>query len=147
MPSLQVLQGWLDEVGAATLAGDWDTYAAHVALPFHLITETSSMVVATEGELRQGFEQFRDTLAHMRITDYLRLADSAVEISPELVSGRYITHLMSGAHRVVPPFRSQATLRLDGGRWRAASIVNALRNTQWPLGVPSVGTHFDGRKD
>ena len=143
MPALQVMQSWLDEAGNATLVGDWDTYRACVVLPFHLITEKATMVVDTEDVLRRGFDEFRQNLAIMRVTDYIRLGESAAEIGPDLIAGRYVTHLMSNAHRIVPPFRSHVTLRRQGNRWCAASIVNALSNTQWPIASPSSASSSD----
>lgn len=138
MPAIQILQSFLDDAGTATLAGDWDAFFAHVSLPFHLVTETASITVADEAGLRVGFDHFGDMLRVMRISDYVRLAESADEIGPDLISGHYVTHLMSGAHRMVPPFHSHVTLRREGGRWRAASIVNALSNARWPISVPIV---------
>ena len=44
-------------------------------------------------------------------------------------------------------YPENVTLRRDGPTWRAASIANALRNTQWPLGVPDVAPHPDGRRE
>jgi hypothetical protein len=150
MQMQELLQTWLDDMGAAVLAGDWPGYAARVCLPFHLITDAASLVVATEQELRQGFDTFLTMLRAEQITDYIRLADSAVQINRRLISGRYTTHLMAGGNRVVPPFRSQITLRQEAGVWRAASISNALTNSSWPIVVPGIlpaGTVPANRKD
>jgi hypothetical protein len=41
--------------------------------------------------------------------------------------------VISGSHRLIPPFRSDMTLRLVGNRWRVASLTNGLANSRWPL--------------
>jgi hypothetical protein len=132
-----ILQLYLDEVGAAVLRGDYAAYRDRVSLPFHLVTHAASLNITTEDDLILGFRTFSDSLRSQRITDYLRLVEGAEFLDDALVTGRYITHLMAGGHRVIPPFRSHISLRLEGATWRAASITNALANSRWPILVPS----------
>lgn len=144
MPAMELVQSYLDEIGTAVLVGDWDTYRNHVELPFTLITETATMVVASEEDLRKGFDSFHDMLKFQKVTQYIRLADSAVALSDTLISGRYVSHFMAGSHRIVPPFRSTMTLRLIGNSWRAVAITNSLSNMQWPIQVPRVDQPLKG---
>lgn len=132
----QVLQHYLDEVGAAVLRGDYDAYRDRVSMPFQLVTHASSLTIGTEDALELGFRTFSDNLRSQRITDYLRLVEGAEFLDDALITGRYITHLMAGGHRVMAPFRSHISLRLEGTTWRAASITNALANSRWPVFVP-----------
>lgn len=141
----QTLQIYLDEVAGAVMRQDYAAYRDRVALPFHLVTHTASLHIDSEQALRQGFDTFAQTLRVQRITDYLRLVEGAEELDEVLLTGRYVTHMMAGAHRVIPPFRSQITLRLEDGRWRAASITNALANSRWPLLLPVVTTQEDAK--
>jgi hypothetical protein len=131
-----ILQHYLDSIAGAVLRRDWPADRAGVTLPFQLVTHTTSLHIATEDDLRLGFDTFARTLHIQRITDYVRLVEGAERLDEVLIIGRYITHLMAGAHRVLPPFRSHITLRLEDGRWRAASITNALANSRWPVEVP-----------
>jgi len=151
MPTLQLLQSYLDEIGHAVMRGDWETYLNAVCLPFHFITESTSLVVASEADLRAGFDEFHQMLTLQRVTDYIRLAESAVDIDDLLISGRYVSHMItSGGHRLMPPFRSQITLRLVGNTWRAAAITNSLTNMRWPILIPAVATAdapFKGDRD
>jgi hypothetical protein len=144
MPALELVQSYLDEIGAAVLTGDWDTYRNHVDLPFTLITENATMAVATEEDLRKGFDSFHDMLKFQKITQYIRLADSAVALSDTLISGRYVSHFIAGTHRIIPPFRSTMTLRLIGNSWRAVAITNSISNMQWPIQVPRVDQPLKG---
>lgn len=144
MPAMKLLQSYLDQIGTAVLVGDWDTYRAHVELPFTLITETATLNVDTEADLRKGFDSFHDMLKFQKVTQYIRLADSAVDLSDTLIVGRYVSHFIAGAHRIIPPFRSTMTLRLIGNRWRAVAITNSISNMQWPIQVPRVDQPLKG---
>lgn len=129
----QILQTYLNAVGAAVMADDWPTYSAAVSLPCLILTSDESKVVASLDELRAGFDLFRDTLRMQRVTDYVRLVEHAAQAGPGLISGRYVTHVISGGHRVVHAFQSHMTLRQIGVHWCAVSVTNALPNSRWPL--------------
>lgn len=133
MDATRILQDYLDEVGKAVLTGDWDSYRDGVCLPCHIISRDESKVVQTEDDLRAGFDQFCDTLRRQHVTDYIRLVESAARLDGALLSGKYVSHVLAGGQRVVPPFKTQMTLRLVGNRWRAASVTNDLANSRWPL--------------
>jgi hypothetical protein len=138
MTESDILQDYLDRIATAVLTGDWATYEAGVVLPFHLVTHAANITVATQDDLRAGFDAFHQTLQIQRVTDFIRLVETAKLLDKDLISGRYVTHLMAGSHRIIPPYTSQITLRRQDGIWRAASITNALANSRWPLLMPSV---------
>lgn len=138
MQAAAILQTYLDEIAAAVMAGDFAAYRAGVVLPFHLVTHTANLTVSTEAELHDGFTSFHGMLRSQKVTDYIRLVESAQSLDPDLITGRYVSHLISGGMRVLDPFHSQITLRHVGGRWCAASITNALANSRWPLLMPSL---------
>ena len=133
MDATTILQAYADEVAAAVLANDWDTYRDAICLPCAVISHDESKVISTEDDLRAGFDTFRATLKVQRVTDYIRLVDSALLLDPDLLSGSYVSHIIAEGHRVLKPFRSLMTLRLVGNRWRAVSVTNGLANSRWPL--------------
>lgn len=133
MDAANILQEFLDQIGAAMLADDWLTYRDGIFLPCHIISHDETKVVATEEDLKAGFDQFYATLQAQRVTDYVRLVESAALLEATLIAGDYTTHLIAGGQRAMPPFKSQMTLRLVGNRWRAASVTNVLANSRWPL--------------
>ncbi len=132
------LQTWLDTMSAATLAGDWRTYAAHVSLPFRLITETGDMTVHTEAELKRGFDGFVASLRAQAVSDYIRIVLSADRPAPDRMSGTYSSHILSQGLRVLPRFDSAIELAHQDGIWRATTIANTLNNDRWPIDVPGV---------
>lgn len=133
MDTVEIVQSYLNEVGLAVMADDWPTYCSAVCLPFHIVSHDENKVVATLDDLRAGYDLFRDMLRLQRVTDYIRLVEGASRLDPDLISGRYVSHLISGSQRVVTPFRSEMVLRRAGNRWSAVSITNSLRNSRWPL--------------
>jgi len=128
-----ILQTYLDRMADAVMHDDWHDYRAGVILPFHLVTHSANITLATEEDLRATYDGFRQTLQVQRVTDYIRLVQTAKQIENDLISGSYITHLLSGGQRLLDPFTSQITLRRHDDAWRAASITNALSNSRWPL--------------
>jgi hypothetical protein len=144
MAAIEVLQSYLDTSMAALFRADWHDYAATIALPFTMITEASILTVATEAELRAGYDAYQNMIQTQRLTDVVRLAETAAELGETLISGRYITHMLSGALRVVPPYRSTITLRLTGSRWQAISVTNSLANMQWPIHLPRPDPLLEG---
>ena len=133
MDATEILQSYLDEVSQTVLADDWETNRACIALPWHIVSHDESKVVSTEHDLEAGFDQFRDTLRFHRISDYIRYVETAATLDLDLISGCYVSHLISHGQRLLPPFRSQMTLRLIGNCWRAALVTNGLANSRWPL--------------
>jgi hypothetical protein len=147
MPSRAILQSYLDEVSAAALNNDWETYRKAIHLPCAVISHTGSKIVATEEDLRAGFDDFCSTLRIQRVTDYIRLVDQATMLDEDLISGSYISHVISGGQRILAPFRSNMTLRKVGGRWCAASVSNGLANSRWPFVRPKLSPDPEGPKD
>lgn len=136
MQSSQIVQSYLDEVAAYVMDDDWDAYCDTVSRPFLLITHEKSMTFANPDEIRGIFDDFRQMLTTQRVTDFIRLVEVSQQIDERLISARYVTHLMSGSYRIIEPIRSSISLRLEGNRWRAASITNAVSNSRWPLLMP-----------
>lgn len=134
MQAEPILQDYLDRMSQAVMEADFETYAAGVALPFHLVTTANSMVVTTQDDLRDGFDSYVGMLRVQQATSYHQIADRAWFIDEALLSGHYVTNILNMTHRIVPAFTSQIVLRWsDGIAWRAASIANGTRNATWPI--------------
>jgi hypothetical protein len=139
MQATAIVQSYLDDVAAIVLHNDWEAYCDVICRPFTLITHAETLTFATPDDIRSIFDGFYNMMQSQRVTDLIRLVETAAQIDQGLISARYITHLMSGGMRIMPPTRSQINLRLEGNRWRAASITNALSNSRWPLQMPRLG--------
>ncbi len=137
MEATVFLQDWLDRMGDATLRGDWEGYSPGIRLPFRLLTETAEITVATEADLKRGFEGFVASLHSQRVSDYIRLVTSA-KLTGDRLDGTYVTHVLAESVRVLPRFESAITLQRDGTVWRAIFISNTLNNDRWPIDLPGV---------
>ena len=133
MDASDIFQVYLDRVSLAVMTDDWATYHRAVHLPCHIVSHDENRVLATEEDLRAVFDQFSQTLKFHKVTDYIRLVEAATRLDALLISGSYVTHMIAGGQRIMPPFRSQMTLRQIAGDWRAVSISNTLANSRWPL--------------
>ena len=80
MNASDILQRYLDRIAAAVLQDDWPTYQDGVVLPFHLVTHSANITIATTAELRAGFEAFHQTLQAQKVTDYVRLVETAKQL-------------------------------------------------------------------
>jgi hypothetical protein len=132
-----VLQTYLDDLALAALTDDWETYRQGVDLPCAVISHTTTKLVATETELRHGYDELVAALRIQKVTHFIRLVEQAAALDHDLISGSYITHLISGGHRILAPYQSLICLRQVEGRWRAASITNGLANSRWTLMRPN----------
>lgn len=131
--SLDVFQAHLDKVSEALLKDDFDAYFAVCCVPLVLITERTTKMISTEEEYRFGFENYAGLLKSQHATDLIRLAHDVEQLSPELMSGRYETHVLSGGKRIYGPFRSSMALRLEGETWKAAVILSPVHGAHWPI--------------
>ena len=139
MQTKAIAQAYLDEVAALVLAQDWTGYCDCMCQPFHLVTHAETLIFPTLDDLRIGYDRFVGLLRSQRVTDFIRLVESAEQIDRDMITARYTTHLMSGGTRIMEPVVSGITLRLEGNRRRAASITNAVSNSRWPLLMPRLG--------
>lgn len=139
MQASVIAQQYLDEAAAIVMADDWPAYTDVISRPFLLITHTGTMTFATPDEIRGIYQDFVQLLRTQHVTDYIRLVETAQQIDTDLIMADYVTHLMCGSHRIMDPVRSSISLRLEGIRWRAASITNAVASSRWPLLMPKLG--------
>ena len=143
MTAAKILQERLDAVSAHCMAGDWPAYRAAVRLPFVMVTGGAEITLHGEAELRQGFDTFLSMLRLRGVTDYIRILRDARFDGEDCIIGSYDSHLMRHAERVVPAYRSQATLHRQDGLWLFVRIANTWENARWPVVTPKVPDRRD----
>ena len=139
MQAAAIAQAYLDVVAASVMANDWDTYSDTISWPFLLVTHAATITFAAPDDMRGVYDDFRLLLQSQRVTDYIRLVETAQQTDQTGINACYVTHLMSGSRRIMDPLRSTISLRLEGNHWRAASITNSVPNSRWPLLMPKLG--------
>ncbi len=134
--AVSTLQTVLDQIGEAVMRDDFEHYAAHVSLPFNLITETANIYVTTLHDLEEGFDAFVIGLQTMSATAMNRLVEHAHYSPNGDLRGSYVTYIVSANRAVISSFRSEMTLRCVGGVWKARTISNTIHNNRWPIITP-----------
>lgn len=139
-------QAWIDARTESYFLRDFDAYHALVHLPLSIATRKAVLVVATEKDLRVGFDAWCDMLEAQKATDMISTSRHVSFIGEDMIAGTYDTEILSGATRVCPPYRSTATLRRTDGMWKMVTVANGLSNATWPFVLPRVDPDTDGQE-
>ena len=131
-------QSWLDRVDRTFFEDDLEGYVRACALPFTLVTQTVTTVIETRDRLEAGFVAWRDMLRDADVTQVIREARNVEFLAPDLIAGRYVTNILRGTERVLPPFVSSMTLRRIDGDWRAVAVSSGMSNSEFPIRLPRV---------
>jgi hypothetical protein len=133
MSPLVIYQDALDRVSAAILAGDFETYAAQIDLPYLIHTETARFLVASRPELRPTFQALHETLREQGVTHYERVARAADYVDRERIEGWHHTHLLSHGERVSYPHVSRHTIVRRDGVWLFSEAHYQISADRWPV--------------
>lgn len=133
MIMLDVFQKHLDEVSETLMTDDFDRYMTLVDNPLVVITEKATTLVSDVEDFRFGFESYAGMLKTERATDLIRLAGSVTQYGPNLITGRYETHILSSGQRIYGPFPSAMTLVHRDGRWLINSVVSPVHAEKWRI--------------
>ncbi len=129
--SLDTFQACIDAVSAALMDNDFESYRRWVECPLVLLTDAGTTLIDTEEAFRFGFDSYAGMLRTERATDLIRLAHSVTSYGPNLMTGRYETHILRGGQRLYGPFQSSMSLRRVGNDWKIGSVVSPTHAEQW----------------
>lgn len=132
------VQGWLDRQTEAHMSSDFEAFAAMHELPHVIVTRAAVLIVEDEARLKEGFDAWVSMLKTQNVSDVIHTVQDANEIGDDLLSGRYVTHLLRGATPICPPYSSTATFRSDAEPLRVVSMTTGMKNLSWPITVPRV---------
>jgi hypothetical protein len=135
MPATEILQQYLDLMSDSVLRGNFEAYAAHIDLPFNLVTSSASLYVETMEDMQDGFDDFVDMIESQGVTALIRIAKGASFDGNDMITGWYETNLLKGAQRIVPAFFSKVWLRNVDGVWKASKITNTTKDDRWPIQI------------
>ena len=130
---LDLFQKHLDAISAALMAGDFYAYMRLVTVPLVVVTDKATAVISDEQEYRYGFDNYAGMLRTERATDLVRLASAVSELAPNLITGRYETHILRTGQRIYGPFKSALSMRCEDDIWKVCSVVNPAHADKWPL--------------
>lgn len=126
---IDLCQSFLDEVSHAVLTGDFARYQPKMCLPIYLVSEHGSTMVHSLEDLHEGFVAYHNALKSQQVTNLVRMAESAVQLTPTLINCNYTTHAVRGGTWVAAPHQSQLVLRHTGDRWQTTCVINSFFST------------------
>jgi hypothetical protein len=132
------LQGFLDDVGAAVMGGNFEAYADRIRLPFSILTSVASIDITTETDLRAGFDDFAELIRTKGVTEMIRVVMDAWNEGPDAIVGFYETNLIDGRDHVMPPFYSKMWLLRAEGAWKVTKIHNTVQDRRWPIRLDKI---------
>jgi DNA integrity scanning protein DisA with diadenylate cyclase activity len=146
--TLDAFQKHLDDVSAALMTDDFESYITMVANPLVVITEKATTIVTSVEQYRFGFDSYAGMLRTEKATDLIRLAKEVSILGPSLMTGRLETNIMSSGQRIYGPFESAMSLKLHDGRWLLCSVVSPVHAEKWPINVQPAPVHntLNGRQ-
>jgi hypothetical protein len=124
----------------ALITGDFDLYRAVMALPLRIVPRGAEAYVLTDdAALERDFRLYVRSIKTAGVTDIFRKLD---EVRPDGNGGQRVfctVHILSRAHRIADPFRSEMLLVPSGDGLRIAEIVSTTEHIDWTLGRGSLG--------
>ncbi len=133
MNPLTIYQDALNAVSEAILAGDFDTYAAMIDLPYLIHTATADLLVSTVADLRPTFEALSQGLKARGVTHYERVSRAADYVARDRIEGWHHTHMLAGGAPLACAHVSRHTLVRRDGHWLFSEAHYTLTAKRWPL--------------
>lgn len=133
MNPLTIYQDALNGVSKAVLAGDFDTYAAMIDLPYLIHTQDADLLVSTTESLRPTFDALHGVLKEQRVTHYERVAREADFADRDRIEGWHHTHLISHGERLSWPHVSRHGLVRRGTAWLFSEAHYSVQADRWPV--------------
>lgn len=131
---VEILNFVANRTGHAILAGDFDTFFAHVLLPHTIDTFHARKCITSKAEFREVFYSVHHHYRRLAVTSLLRMDVTADfgESRDEVVAS-FETRFMSGQTQARDPAPGLVILRQDGLVWKTVRQSHA---TPWncPLG-------------
>lgn len=133
MNPLDIYQRALNVVSQAVLAGDFETYADQIDLPYLVHTDTARLLVSRREDLRPTFRALHEALRAEGVTHYERVARQADYVHRDRIEGWHHTHLISNGERVNYPHVSRHAIVRRGDRWLFSEAHYPIKADRWPV--------------
>ncbi|WP_149589244.1 hypothetical protein [Tabrizicola flagellatus] len=140
MTATETLQRFLDDVALALTRGNFESYRAFVELPLSIVTSAARLIVRTEDELAEGFDELSDMLCCRGATEVRLNVLHARFDGPDRLIGVYESHYLCDGRPLVPTFYSRIWLERRAGAWRATRVHNTTSETRWPILLTRIET-------
>ncbi len=143
MNPLTIYQDALNAVSEAILAGDFETYAAMIDLPYLIHTATADLLVSTVADLRPTFDALSQGLKARGVTHYERVARAADYVARDRIEGWHHTHILAGGTPLACPHVSRHTLVRRDEHWLFSEAHYTLTASRWPVTEEQLFSQID----
>ncbi|MEJ6403592.1 hypothetical protein [Yoonia sp. 2307UL14-13] len=126
-----IYQGLLEKIGASYFDNDFASFRQMVHVPHHFSTEGKYFVIDTTEDLETSFHHFREYLAGLGVTDFIRTCTGAAFLGEDKIMGAHVSDLIRNGARTREPYEVWSSLDLIDGRWKVTGSQNALSDTSW----------------
>lgn len=133
MTPLDLYQQALDRVSAAIFAGDFDTFARQIDLPYLVETMNGRYLITATEDLRETFLTLSRGLAARGVTHYERVAREADYVHRDRIEGRHATHLIANGERIITPKIVRHTIVRRGENWLFSDVWYPIDAPIWPF--------------
>lgn len=127
--AMAIYQDHVDRASAATLAADYAAFSACISFPWRVRTVNLDLCIEDDEEHRRNFRQFVDVLKTDNVTGLHRLVKTAWFVTPDVIEGTHISHMMHNGTRLRDPYYNRIRLvRHPEHGWRETDCTNAVVN-------------------
>lgn len=131
--ALKLYQSHLDAVSELILSNQPDQAATYFSYPYRINTAKGETLYETAAEMAHDISNMSDFLRSQGATDYVRLARRAQFLSPHVIEGRHVTHMLRDALNLVPTYQSRLVLKWQtGDRWLGIEADHEISNLAFP---------------
>lgn len=138
--AVKLYQQMLDDIGAAYLARDFDSFCQMLYTPHRFTTKNGTYVVHDQDGLRRVFDSFRQYMVSQNLTDFVRTCTYAKFTGDDSIEGSHKSHLVRNSCWIQEPYRVTSTLRNIDDRWQVCSSINEVEQHSWPSRAVRKGT-------
>ena len=141
--ALEIYQRLIDAVAAELVAGRYAAVTGFFNYPLQFRTQGADMVMELREEMEEGYHSMIEGLRAQGLTDILFLSSRARFLSPGYIEGFHVSHYLSNATPIVPPFNNRTVLRLVDGNWLVDEAESEAFNARWPIDTLKVDPNAD----
>lgn len=138
-----------DDLTRALVTGDFDLYAAIMALPLTIAPRDGApYVLADRAALRADFDLYHSIIKLHGVTDIYREVVEYQPVSDGHIRFHFVTHILVRAQRIVEPFASCMLMVRGADGWRIAEIESSEGHINWTRGRARIapdGTFLEGK--
>lgn len=128
-----IYQAHLDRVSELIVSNQPNRAAEYFDYPYRVNTVGAETIYETAQDMAEDITGICEFLRAQGATDYIRLTRRAQFLSPDIVEGWHVTHMLRDALSLIQPYESRIIIKRDeGGAWLGVEADHELVNLAYP---------------